>query len=131
MTYLLDVNALLALGFANHEHHGRASAWVADLGQDDVLATCAISEIGFVRVLNQAPNYRISISESRGFIRRLRENGKRRVVFLPDTTGAADLPDWVKTGRQTTDGHLLSLARAHGAQLATFDEGIPGGFLIP
>jgi hypothetical protein len=28
MIYLLDVNALVALGFMNHEFHGRLAAWV-------------------------------------------------------------------------------------------------------
>ena len=28
MTYLLDVNALLALGYAAHVHHHRAEAWL-------------------------------------------------------------------------------------------------------
>jgi predicted nucleic acid-binding protein len=30
-----------------------------------------------------------------------------------------------------TDGHLLELARHHGAKLATLDTGIPGALLIP
>jgi hypothetical protein len=29
MIYLLDVSALVALGFMNHEFHGRLAAWVA------------------------------------------------------------------------------------------------------
>ena len=41
------------------------------------------------------------------------------------------LPAWVKTGRQTTGGHLAELARAHDAVLATLDERIPSGFVIP
>jgi len=28
MTYLLDVNALVALGFMNYEFHGRLASWV-------------------------------------------------------------------------------------------------------
>ena len=40
MTYLLDVNALLALGHTAHVHHESVAAWVATLGREDVLATC-------------------------------------------------------------------------------------------
>ena len=29
-----------------------------------------------------------------------------------------------------TDGHLLELARAHGAALVTLDAGIPGALLV-
>jgi hypothetical protein len=39
-------------------------------------------------------------------------------------TRAAEAP------AQTTDGHLLALAGAHSARLATFDEEIPGGVVI-
>jgi hypothetical protein len=37
----------------------------------------------------------------------------------------------VTKSTQTTDGHLLELARTHQAQLATLDTGIPGALLIP
>lgn len=33
--------------------------------------------------------------------------------------------------RATTDAHLMELAAAHGAKLATLDTGFPGAFLIP
>jgi predicted nucleic acid-binding protein len=56
MKYLLDVNALVALGFLQHEFHGRTANWVRRLAQKGVpeLATCSITELGFVRVLMQA-----------------------------------------------------------------------------
>jgi hypothetical protein len=41
------------------------------------------------------------------------------------------LPDWAGSPAQTTDGHLVQLASANGAVLATLDAGIPGAFLIP
>jgi len=31
MTYLLDVNALVALGFLQHEFYGRVASWVRKL----------------------------------------------------------------------------------------------------
>ncbi len=131
MTRLLDVNALVALGFSQHEHHDRVSLWVSGLPEKDRFATCPITELGFVRVLNQVPQYRVPIRDACELISRLRKNRKRRFVFIPDDQGAAELPGWVKTGRQSTDGHLLELAKAHGAELATLDEGIPGAFRIP
>jgi hypothetical protein len=51
--------------------------------------------------------------------------------FLSDGNDISALPAWVKTPKQTTDGHLAQLASANGALLATLDEGIPGAFLIP
>ena len=131
MIHLLDVNALVALGFEDHEHHERVARWVSRLPTSHKLATCAITELGFVRVLNQAPQFRIPILEARKLMARLRSNRIRPFVFLADHHGAADLPLWVKTGRQTTDGHLAALAAAHGARLATLDSGIPGASLLP
>ena len=131
MTRLLDVNALVALGFSQHEHHDRVSRWVTGLPEKDRFATCSITELGFVRVLNQVPQYRVPIADACELISRLRKNRKRRFAFISDDHGAAELPGWVKTGRQSTDGHLLELAKAHGAELATLDEGIPGAFRIP
>jgi len=46
VTYLLDVNALLALGLHEHEFHARLARWVAALGTADGLTTCAITELG-------------------------------------------------------------------------------------
>ncbi len=48
MIYLLDVNALIALGIAHHAEHARVAHWVRGL-RGDRLATCPITEIGFVR----------------------------------------------------------------------------------
>jgi hypothetical protein len=53
------------------------------------------------------------------------------LVFLSDGNDISSLPAWVKTPKQTTDGHLLQLASANGAFLATLDEGIPEAYLIP
>ena len=131
MNWLLDVNALIAALFSGHEHHARVTRWVAGLPAGDGLATCSITELGFVRVLNQAPQYRVPVREAVKTLRRFRQWGQRAVVILPDGRGAGELPDWVKAGRQVTDGHLLGLAQAHDAQLATLDESIPGAFLIP
>ena len=129
MIYLLDVNALLALAHASHTSHGRAEAWVKTLRLADKLATCAITELGFVRV---APQARLSpdVTHSRELLARLKRSKRPAFVLLPDGLGADTLPAWVKAPAQTTDGHLLALAGAHSAQLATFDEGIPGSVFI-
>lgn len=131
MTWLLDVNALIAALFGAHEHYQRLGVWMDTLPQGDALATCSITELGYVRVLHQAPQYRVEVRDSLKTLDRFRKQSKRLVILLPDERGASGLPSWVRTGRQTTDGHLLGLAEAHGARLATLDQGIPGAFLIP
>ena len=129
--YLLDVNALVALGFQEHEFFERVAGWFQDLRQGEhELATCAITELGFVRVLT-LPQYGLSLEESKESLLRLKSSSRIGFVFVPDDVGAARLPGWVKTSKQVTDGHLVHLARANGAVLATLDRNIPGAFVIP
>ena len=54
--YLLDLNAFIALGFIQHEFHDQLAAWVR-AEQVPPFATCSITELEFVRVLAQAPDY--------------------------------------------------------------------------
>jgi uncharacterized protein len=128
--YLLDVNALLALGLAEHEFNGRVVSWLQAM-PTSILATCSITELGFVRVLTQAPAYGFTIQDARSLLLRLKEAKSPQFTFIADANDISHLPGWVKTGRQTTDGHLQQLAVANGAILATLDEGIPDTFLIP
>jgi predicted nucleic acid-binding protein len=133
MTYLLDVNSLLALGVLQHEFHQRVAAWVARLAKKGIpdLATSSITELGFVRVLSQAQQYRFSVLQARELLLLLKASESIRCSIIPDGHDIAHLPKWVKSPKQTTDGHLVELARSNGAQLATLDGKIPGSFLIP
>ena len=53
------------------------------------------------------------------------------VELLEDGIGAYRLPAFARTPGKLTDGHLLELAKKHGAILATLDTGIPGALLLP
>jgi len=133
MTYLLDVNTLLALFLLEHEFHARVANWVERLGRSEVpqFATCSITELGFVRVLGQAPRYGLSVAQARELLLQVKKSDGVRWTFIPDGHDISRLPKWVRTPKQTTDGHLAALARAHGAVLATLDRRIPGGFVVP
>jgi uncharacterized protein len=133
MKYLLDVNVLVALGFLQHEFHERVASWVHILASRGIpeLATCSITELGFVRVLAQASQYGFTISNARTLLLRLKTGNSLRFTFIPDDHDVSYIPVWVKTAKQTTDGHLVQLAKAKSAILATLDERIPGAFLIP
>jgi len=50
---------------------------------------------------------------------------------MDDDHGAAKLPGLVKGPKQISDAHLVELAKAHGAKLATLEENIPGAVVIP
>jgi uncharacterized protein len=132
MTYLLDVNALLALGVQEHEFHQRTAKWVKRAAASEcAFATCAITELGFLRVLLQASYAGFTLSQGQKLLRLLKSSLQFPFLFLVDDHDAAQLPPWVKWPKQITDGHLAMLAKAHHATLATLDEGIRGAFVIP
>lgn len=133
MKYLLDVNALVALGFLQHEFHERVARWMRHSASREVpeFVTCSITELGFIRVLAQLPQYDLTISQARTLLLRIKAGKSLRFTFIPDDHDVSHLPGWVRTPKQTTDGHLAELAKAHGAILATLDRGIPGALLIP
>jgi uncharacterized protein len=133
MRYLLDVNALLALVLLEHEFHPRLASWVKHLGTSGApqLATSSITELGFVRVLSQAQQYGSSVAQARELLLRVKNSEAIRWTFISDDRDISRLPKWVRTPKQTTDGHLAELARANEATLATLDRRIPGAFVIP
>ena len=49
---LLDVNALIALGWEGHERHREVATWFSRHSRAG-WATCALTQAGFVRVLSQ------------------------------------------------------------------------------
>jgi len=129
LTYLFDVNALIALGHDAHTLHARVEAWVGRLRPGDRIATSPITELGFVRI---AAHTRLSpdVAAARGLLRLMKRSRKPRFVFLTDGLGVDALPAWVGTPGQTTDGHLAALANSHRSKLATLDVGIPGATVI-
>lgn len=129
MKILADVNVLVALVWPHHPHHAQARLWWTRLRKADGLATCAITELGFVRVSLQMPAIATDLAGAQQALVHLRR-ARTGHVFLADAIDAAALPPWVKTARQTTDGHLAVLAAAHGAGFVTLDAGIPGALLI-
>jgi predicted nucleic acid-binding protein len=130
MIYLLDVNALVALGFLNHEFHARVARWIQS-SRPLQLASCAITELGFVRVLSQAAAYGFTVAQARTLLLRLKRARGSPLTFMSDAHDVSHLPDWVKAPKQITDGHLSQLASVQGAMLAALDENIAGSFVIP
>jgi predicted nucleic acid-binding protein len=133
MKYLLDVNALIAFGIVDHEFHYRVGRWLSALISEASLelATCSITELGFVRVVAQTPRYGFTTSEARGLLVRIKARHAGVFTFFGDDQDISQLPGWVKNPKQITDGHLVQLAKVNGATFATLDMGIPGAYLIP
>lgn len=97
-----------------------------------MLLTSAIPELGFVRVSVQRTGGRLSIGEAAQTLAGMLESlGERHAFLADDQAAVSGWPDWCRSASATTDAHLTSLVNQYGMQLATLDEGIPGGFLIP
>lgn len=134
MNYLLDVNVLLAWGWADHADHRRTAAWIAGVKREGKarLLTSSIPELGFVRVSVQRAAGRLQVSEASETLASMVRSLGGIHRFLPDDrSSAAEFPTWCEAASRTTDAHLLLLAQAHGAELATLDTGIPGAFVLP
>ncbi|MGA2249132.1 PIN domain-containing protein [Terracidiphilus sp.] len=130
MRYLLDVNALIALGIKDHAHHDRVSDWL--LAQSGAaFLTCSITELGFIRIVAQVSGYNTDVEEAQLTLATLKAGSTLQFEFIADNNDSSRLPAWVKMPSQTTDGHLLELAKTSGAVLATLDAQIPGAFMIP
>ena len=116
MKHLLDVNVLLAAIWQQHPDFARADAWLA--GRQ--VATCALSELGFLRVSTHQKALKADMTASRQLLHAFLE--KHKAQFVP-----ADLPALKSSARKSeelTDLYLAELALGKGMKLATFDTGI-------
>lgn len=122
MSYLLDVNVLIALIDPLHVHHERAHRWFGDEGGADWMS-CPTTQNGVIRIVGnarypntQAPRMVLESLES------LLAAGRHR--FVADAVSLLDpLVDRARmlSAAQVTDTYLLCLAASAGARLATFD----------
>ncbi len=124
MTFLLDVNVLIALTDPAHVAHDDAHVWFADTGQH-AWATCPVTENGLLRILGNPkyPNSPGSPAKVAGILRSLRALPGHEFwgEDFSLVAGAHVDPGRILTPGQVTDTYLLALARLRGGQLATFD----------
>ena len=91
MSFLLDVNLLMALLWENHEHHRVARAW---LRRVTGFVTSPVSQLGFARVSSHPLlGYSMSPDEAFGVLRR----------FLADSRHGFILDDLRAEPRFTTE----------------------------
>ncbi|MDQ3200481.1 MAG: VapC toxin family PIN domain ribonuclease [Verrucomicrobiota bacterium] len=133
MSFLLDVNVLVAWGWQDHVDHRRTVHWIAAQKKRRrvKLATSPIPEIGFVRVAVQRGLGRVTISEAAEVLESMLQSLGDRHRFLPDDVSGTVWPDWCRRPADTTDAHLARLAEKNGLKLATLDTEIPNALLLP
>lgn len=124
---LLDVNVLIALLDADHIHHRRASAWLAEHIEAG-WASCAITQNGCVRIMSQ-PGYPNPLPTAQVAARLRDATRTRHHLFLPSGPSLLDAEHFdsgqLLGRRQVTDAWLLGLAVAHGLRLVSFDASLP------
>lgn len=124
MTFLLDVNVLIALIDPAHVSHDAAHLWFEETGNTS-WATCPITENGVIRIVGHAsyPNTPGSTADVAAIVGKMRELPGH--MFWSDSLSLIDEPGvdaaQILTSAQVTDTYLLALARSNGGQLATFD----------
>ena len=121
MTFLFDVNLLMALLWESHEHHRTARAWLRRVTH---FTTCPVSQLGFARVSSHPLlGYSMSPDQTFSVLRRFLSDPRHR--FVPDDLSCEDRvvrTDLMGGANQVTDHYLVALARQHGLSVATFDE---------
>lgn len=132
MKYILDVNVLVAWGWADHADFPKVSRWISDARNKKSiqLITTPITQLGFVRISIQRSSHELSVSESCKILGEMIHYLGKQHLFLPDPIQSFNFPSWCKFANQTTDAHLFKLAESHQAKIATLDQKIPGAFLI-
>lgn len=124
MTFLLDVNVLIALIDPAHVAHEDAHRWFESTGHHS-WATCPITENGVIRIMGNPkyPNSPGSPAVVAPIIGKLHALAGHQ--FWPDgisLVGSGDIDaSKILTSAQVTDGYLLGLAKARDGKLATFD----------
>ena len=124
MTYLLDVNLLIALIDPTHAGHDSAHDWFAATGALS-WATCPFTERGVLRIVSDPayPNAVGAPAEVAPILAALRSTPGH--IFWPDDISLIG-NDMVDAGQlagpgEIADCSLLALAVSHGGQLATMD----------
>ena len=125
--HLLDVNALIALLWEDHQFHETMAVWFARHAKAG-WATSAITQAGFIRVMNQPALVQpgLSVAELAEVLASNLSHPAHRLLALD--FGFADVLACCTGGvvghRQLTDAYLLTAAVRGGMKLLTFDSGL-------
>ena len=126
-SHLLDVNALIALLWEDHQFHDTMTGWFSRNARAG-WATCAMTQSGFVRVMSQPAlaQHGRSLAELADLLTQTAAQPSHRLLALD--LAFADVMTCCTGGvvghRQITDAYLLTAAMRADMKLLTFDGGI-------
>ena len=126
MTYLLDLNLLLALAWPSHVHHDVAHGWFE--GEDSPRwATCPLTQLGFIR-LSSNPLFTTDAVTPDAALEVLGVMTRDEHEFWPDdmdcVASGFSVGLRIAAHRLVTSVYLFSLARARSGCVATLDRRI-------
>lgn len=125
--HLLDVNALIALLWEDHQFHETMALWFSRHAKEG-WATSAITQAGFIRVMNQSALVQpgLSVADLAEVLASNLAHPAHRL--LPLDFDFADVLTCCTGGvvghRQVSDAYLLTAAVRGGMKLLTFDSGL-------
>jgi toxin-antitoxin system PIN domain toxin len=125
--YLLDLNALIAFGDPDHEHHEVIQEWFIASGKAD-WGVCPLTEAGFVRVTTN-PSYRATshtIAQATAILADFARHPGYRYWTISEKWAELTAPFSARVlgYQQVTVAYLLGLAVKENGVLVTFDKGI-------
>jgi toxin-antitoxin system PIN domain toxin len=121
---LLDVSVLVALAWESHQFHGTARSWM-EKNKNSGWATCAITELGFIRLSSQASifgEHAKTPAQARDLLAQFREDEHHQFFAELPSTGECEELSRVFGPNKVTDAYLIGLARFHRSKLVTFDK---------
>jgi hypothetical protein len=111
---LPDVNVLVALAWESHPHHRAARRWFA---AQKSFATCAVTQLGFLRVSTLAEMAGTLDDARRALVAIL---AFRQHTYWRDVE-PLEVPILARGPQQLTDAYLASLAMHYRGRFTTFD----------
>jgi uncharacterized protein len=124
---LLDVNALLALIWPEHQFHAQMTSWFRQHAQQG-WATCPITQMGFVRIVSSGSFTKNAPSIGEAFLLlQLNIAHAHHEFWADDVTVPQSIEQLgiaLQGHRQITDACLLGLAMRRKGKLATFDRSV-------
>ena len=124
MTFLLDLNLLLALAWPSHIHHHLVHEWFEGEGSPR-WATCPLTQLGFIRLSSNPAFTNDAVTPDAALTLLRAMTAVDGHEFWPDEIDCVAVgfsSNLRVTGhRQVTDAYLFSLARMRSGCLATLD----------
>lgn len=131
MTWLFDVNVLIAIADGRHIFHAPIHRWLAR-HEGDGWASCPITENGFTRIVSQQEQFRRIArvpADAITALKAMQAGTELPHVFWNDEISLTDgaVIDAAQIGGhgQITDVYLAALAFRNKGRLVTFDSRIP------